>query len=299
MHKFNGQFDNQGQYLVLPDNVEHGLSGGLRTRGFFKKNNVYNPLISVITVVLNGEHYLENTIQSVLNQNYKNVEYIIIDGGSTDKTLDIIRQYDGEIDYWISEKDVGIYHAMNKGVSLSGGEWLNFMNCGDKYYSDDIVNSIFTRDISVDFLYGDAELRYPTFSIVRKAKALSLIWQGMVFSHQSMFTRRKWHEKYPFEMDKYDIASDYDFICKLVCAEKVSVIHEPVVIASVDMVGYSGHYVTKWILENYKIASSYYYSFGFVIFYIKKYLSALVKEYVKSRLPIVYVDGIRRVLKGD
>lgn len=299
MHKVDDCFDNQRQDVVLLDNVDHNINGGLRIHGLFKNNDVYNPLISVITVVLNGEQYLEETIRSVVNQSYNNVEYIIIDGGSTDKTLDIIRQYEDKIDYWVSEKDGGIYDAMNKGVLLSTGEWVNFMNCGDRFYSDDIVNYIFTKNICSDFLYGDVELRYPTFSVIRKSKSLSLIWQGMAFSHQSLFTRRKWHNKHPFEIYKYDVASDYDFICKLVCSEKISAIHEPVVIASVDMVGYSGCRVTKWIVENYKIARSYYCSFDFFAFYIKKYLSALVKEYVKSRLPVIYVDGIRKVLKGD
>lgn len=100
------------------------------------KNNTGNfqinelPLITVITVVLNGEGHLEETMQSVLNQTYPNVEYIIVDGGSTDGTLDIIRKYGDRIDYWVSEKDKGIYDAMNKGIKVALGSWINFMNGG-------------------------------------------------------------------------------------------------------------------------------------------------------------------------
>ena len=82
------------------------------------KNKNLNPLISIITVVKNNEKYLEETIQSIINQKFKNFEYIIIDGKSTDRTLEIIKKYNTEIDYWISEDDKGIYDAFNKGIKL-------------------------------------------------------------------------------------------------------------------------------------------------------------------------------------
>ena len=94
-------------------------------------NNSKNPLVSIITVVYNAEEFLEETILSVLNQDYKNIEYIIIDGGSTDLTLDIIKKYHEKIDIFVSEDDKGIFDAMNKGIGLANGEWLNFLNAGD------------------------------------------------------------------------------------------------------------------------------------------------------------------------
>jgi len=100
------------------------------------------PLISIITVVYNGEKYLEETIQSVINQTYDNIEYIIIDGGSTDGTLDIINKYKDKIDYWVSEKDSGIYDAMNKGIDLATGEWINFMNAGDYFFDYSTITNI-------------------------------------------------------------------------------------------------------------------------------------------------------------
>ena len=95
--------------LFLPEGEGRQNEGGLRTQGYFKHSLPDKPLITVITVVFNGEKYLEETILSVINQTYDNVEYIIIDGGSTDGTLDIISKYEYAIDYWVSEKDNGIY----------------------------------------------------------------------------------------------------------------------------------------------------------------------------------------------
>ena len=129
--------------LFLPEGENRKGEGGLRTKGYFKKSYEDKPLISIITVVFNGEKYLEETIQSVINQTYSNVEYIIIDGGSSDGTLDIIKKYEERIDYWVSEKDKGIYDAMNKGIDVASGEWINFMNAGDGFYADDVLDKIF------------------------------------------------------------------------------------------------------------------------------------------------------------
>lgn len=121
--------------LFLPPGEGRQGEGGLRTKGYFKKSYKDKPLVSIITVVLNGEKYLEETILSVLNQTYDNVEYIIIDGGSTDGTLDIIKKYEHAIDYWVSERDRGIYDTMNKGITVASGEWIELLNAGDFYES--------------------------------------------------------------------------------------------------------------------------------------------------------------------
>jgi Glycosyl transferase family 2 len=123
--KMQREFD--GVSLFIP-NVPQG---GLRTKGLFKNADPAKPLLSIVTVVYNGEKYLEQTIQSVINQSYKYLEYIIIDGGSTDRTLEIIAKYNDHIDYWISEPDTGIYNAMNKGTKLATGSHVLHLNADD------------------------------------------------------------------------------------------------------------------------------------------------------------------------
>ena len=120
-------------FLFLPEGAARQGEGGLRTQGYFKTSLEGKPLITVVTVVFNGEQFLEETILSVMNQTYENIEYIIIDGGSTDGTLNIIKKYENSIDYWVSEYDRGIYDAMNKGIALSQGDFIGFLNADDLY----------------------------------------------------------------------------------------------------------------------------------------------------------------------
>ena len=122
--------------IFHPAMPERKGQGGLRTKGFFKKSYTDKPLISVITVVFNGDEHLEQTILSVISQPYENLEYIIVDGGSTDLTIDIIKKYESVIDYWISESDNGIYDAMNKACRLAHGSALIFLNSGDRFIGD-------------------------------------------------------------------------------------------------------------------------------------------------------------------
>jgi len=126
--------------LLSHDQPGRQGEGGLRTQGRFKKSMPEKPLVSILTVVFNGEQYLEQTIQSVLKQDYDNIEFIVIDGGSTDGTLNILRKYENVIDYWISEPDKGISDAFNKAVLLSSGDYLNFQGAGDLLVAGDVVS---------------------------------------------------------------------------------------------------------------------------------------------------------------
>jgi len=102
---------------------------------------IIEPLVSIITVVLNGRKTIEQTILSVRNQSYANIEYIIIDGGSTDGTINIIEKYSEGVDFWISESDNGLYDAMNKGIGYANGELIGLLN-SDDYYESDAVSRV-------------------------------------------------------------------------------------------------------------------------------------------------------------
>lgn len=130
--------------LFLAESVGRKAEGGLRTKGYFKVTQK-RPLITIITVVFNGEVGLENAILSVINQTYDNVEFIVIDGGSADGTVDIIKRHDLEIDYWVSEKDNGIFDAMNKGVSVAQGEWILFLGSDDYLINDSVLSEFICK----------------------------------------------------------------------------------------------------------------------------------------------------------
>ena len=142
--KDNGKLFSEKHCSDVKNLSNFQISGGLRTNNFFKKSEKNKPLISVITVCYNAQETLENTIQSVLNQNYDNVEFIIIDGNSSDNSLEIIRKYNDYIDLWISEKDDGIYDALNKGVKFSKNKYYLVIGSDDIIYSNTIYkfNSI-------------------------------------------------------------------------------------------------------------------------------------------------------------
>lgn len=172
--------------------------------------------VSIITVVYNGIAFIEDTIKSVIQQDYDNLEYIVIDGGSSDGTIDIIKKYSANIHYWISEADKGIYDAMNKGLLAVSGEWVLFRNCGDYFFSLSDISNVFKTEIpnDVDFICGDA-IVWDQFGYKRvKPEFVSLNRLGvMPVLHPSTFIRTSLHKDRPFDL-KYKLAADHDFFIK-------------------------------------------------------------------------------------
>lgn len=194
--------------LVLPPKSERQGEGGLRTKGYFKQSLADKPLISVITVVFNGEPNLEETIQSVINQTYDNVEYIIIDGGSTDGTVDIIRKYDGQIDYWVSERDGGIYDAMNKGWLLATCDaFILFINNGDLVIAIPNLGNLAPDNVYV----GSVKLAGGGMFNNKIDFRLHL---GNTIHHQALLINKQISPKQPFNI-RYKIYADFDFIQRL------------------------------------------------------------------------------------
>lgn len=175
-----------------------------------------NVKISIITVVFNSIDKIEATILSVINQTYSNIEYIIIDGGSTDGTIEIIKKYSNKISFWISKPDKGVYDAMNKGIDTATGEWINFMNAGDSFYNNNVIHDIFHSgmDKSTTVIYGDTLNIFSFGNFLFKAKLLSEIERGMPFCHQSTFVKREVLANYHFDRS-FKISADYNLFYNL------------------------------------------------------------------------------------
>ena len=175
------------------------------------------PKVTIITVSLNAEKCIEKTILSVINQDYSNIEYIIIDGKSKDRTIEIIKKYEGKIKIWLSETDSGIYDAINKGIKLSKGDWINVMNAGDTFVSSQTVSLVMSSvNKNTDLITGD---RYSVFENsnqkrYEKAKRRNLKKYGMPSGHQSMFIRSKIMKKYLYST-LYRYASDHDLLIRM------------------------------------------------------------------------------------
>lgn len=171
------------------------------------------PLITVITVVFNDVSSIEETVLSVLNQSYQYIEYIIIDGSSTDGTYELLTKYNNRIDYLVSEKDNGVYDAMNKGVEKSSGEWTIFMNSGDKFFDNNVIFRIVNEyiDKGEAIIFGDTYYSNRTTGINRYIKAS---YKGkskfMPSAHQSILTRTQELKRHPFDL-KYKVISDFAF----------------------------------------------------------------------------------------
>jgi len=282
--------------LFLPKTPEQLGQGGLRTSGYFKTNKIDIPLISVITVVFNGVEYLEKTINSVIGQTYENVEYIIVDGGSTDGTLDIIKKYDKQIDYWVSEGDKGIYHAMNKAISIATGEWLNFMNSGDDFINSNILKSIFLNNVQSELIYGDHEIRYESFKKTVKAKKLFEMFKGIPFCHQSMFISKNIQLSNPYQYEKYKYAADFDFIFNYLTSNKYSVFYTNFVISSVEAKGASNINIYTTIRENRAIALNKFDAYWVRIYYKFRLVEAFLREIIKLVLPEWAIDFVRKLI---
>jgi len=207
---------NKFYKLPKSENLRFG-EGGARFKDLKK-----DPLFSIITVVLNNEKYLEETIQSVINQSYKNFEYIIIDGGSEDKSLEIIKKYENKIDYWVSEKDKGIYDAFNKGMSLSLGKYIGIINSDDVYFKNslEIINNYTQKFPNADFIFGSVKKHWGVLHGY-KPKKITYSW-GFYSSHSTgFFLKRKSAEINGLYNIKYKCHADYDYFYRLIVKNKM------------------------------------------------------------------------------
>ncbi len=198
------------------------MNAKLNQNPFFIKIIMLRPLISIITVVLNDKDNIDKTIQSVLNQNYKNIEYIIIDGGSEDGTTDIVRKYNKKISHLISEKDNGIYHAFNKGLDIAKGELIGFVNSGDLLTLDSLEYLVkyHNKHLDADFFFGSVKKHWGVLHGYKKWK-IKFTW-GFYSSHSTgFFIKKKAADILGGYNLKYKYSSDYDYFYRMIVHHKM------------------------------------------------------------------------------
>ena len=239
----NNVEDKFESVLFLPECKDRKGEGGLRTQRYFKKSYKGKPLISIITVVYNGEQFLEDTILSVINQNYDNIEYIIIDGGSTDGTVDIIKKYEDRIDYWVSENDEGIYDAMNKGIYLSSpSSYLMWINAGD--YLNDLNGFIRAYDKNIGACFFSVIQENPSsktkriwkINNIEKISEKNLINSGI--HHQGLIINKEYIDSL-YDLNVGEL-SDLLFMSRVINNKKISKLFIPdITIATYTLGGVS------------------------------------------------------------
>ena len=222
-----------------------------------------NPKISVVTVVYNSKALIENTVKSIINQSYNHIEYIVVDGGSTDGTIDILNSYKKNISTLISEPDHGIYDAMNKGISLATGDFVVFINSGDKFSSNDILEKIFSHPeaASADVVYGDTDITDSEGNIIhsrRHRPPERLNWKsfkrGMLVCHQSFIAHRNLVESYNLN---YRYAADFDWCIRILKKSK-SVYNSRQVISLFLEGGQTRKTIVPGLKERFKIMRHHY-----------------------------------------
>ena len=190
---------------------------------------------SIITINFNNKDGLKRTINSVLCQTCIDYEFIIIDGGSTDGSVEVIKENESQITYWVSEKDNGVYHAMNKGVAQAHGDYCIFMNSGDCFHSPDALNDI--ENYQEDIICGQVS----TFPSGHHKPTISLVdLLRISLPHQAMFIKRELLIKHPYD-EEYKILSDWKFCIENLVIDNCSFRNIEVVIADYESGGISSN----------------------------------------------------------
>ena len=206
----------------------------------------YKPIISIITVVLNNPKGLINTIESVINQNCSNLEFIIIDGGSDPATISVIKEFENQIDYWSSEKDNGIYDAMNKGINISRGNIIGILNSGDCYCKDTfkIVINTFKSAHRAQVVFGDVILSMKNGNQLYTASVNKRMFNDGWMPHPAVFVKKVVYHEFGCFDNKLRISADYDFMLRIHSKIKIKYIDQP--LAKMQMMGFStSNYLLK------------------------------------------------------
>ncbi|WP_300978636.1 glycosyltransferase family 2 protein [Flavobacterium sp.] len=235
--------------------------------------NVEKPLVSIITVVFNNVRTLEQTINSVINQSYRNIEYIIIDGGSTDGSVDVIKKYESQISYWVSEPDKGIYYAMNKGLRIATGNLVSVLSSDDWYESTTVKKAVNYYELNpeVDIIHG--LLRFigaNDMPDLVTGHYNSFLSKGMI-EHPTCFITKKMYEKVGFYNVLYKSAGDYEWMLR---AKKLEAkfLFIPELLTNFRRGGISGSYIGALeellIKKRFGVISNFKYRYWKIFYYL-------------------------------
>ncbi|MDR1878597.1 MAG: glycosyltransferase [Bacteroidales bacterium] len=248
--------------------------------------------LSIITVTYNAERWIEQTIQSIISQSYSGIEYIIVDGASTDATLDIIKKYEPHIARCISEPDKGLYDAMNKGLHLATGNYVWFINAGDSIYDKDTVQKIvekLSKEQLPDIVYGETEIinaHGDSLGMRRLHAPKQLNWQhfkwGMLVCHQSFIVKRSIAENYDLQ---YNYTADYDWCLR--CLKKANtdaVFNTNLILSKFLEAGLSTANRKASLKERYRIMCRFYGKIPVLIRHIWFALRFYTAKWIKKRI---------------
>ncbi len=215
-------------------------------------------LVSIVTVVYNNASTIRDAIESVLSQNYPNIQYIVIDGGSTDGTLDILHSYKDRIDILISEKDRGIYSAMNKGLARCEGEWTAMLNSDDVYADERVISEVnaYFDKTGADAVYGDLE-----YVAADNLNKIVRTWRsgnydrekfkfGWMPPHPSFYLRTKFYKRFGKFNEEMKISADYELMLRMLFKHKLTAVWLPRVLIKMRVGGISNGNLKRRLLAN-------------------------------------------------
>ena len=200
------------------------------------------PKISIITINYNNSSGLGATIQSVVNQSYPNIEYVVIDGDSSDNSLDIIKSYESEINFWISEPDCGIYNAMNKGLNNASGLYVLFLISGDKLHNDEVISKMVNNLDDYDLVYGNLQFISEKERFIRsypKKLTFQYFLNNRSLPHMATLIKRSLFDKVFYYNEDYEIVSDWEFFICTVCKFNATYCHLDILVSDFDTNGVS------------------------------------------------------------
>ena len=231
----------------------------------------------MITINFNDADGLEKTIGSVMRQTFGDYELIVIDGGSTDKSVEVIKKNADRIAYWISEKDRGIYHAQNKGIEKASGEYCLFLNSGDFLADERVLENVFATNYSSDIIYGDMQIDHGNGQITHGKMPERISFYQMYSDtlwHPVSFIKRRLFSDFGMYDEQFKMVSDYDFFFRVIIMQQVSTQHVPVEISVYNLNGLSSKPELKTVEKAERLAV------------LNKYLPPLLVEYLTTNIVI-------------